>query len=64
MSMEFKDMPAFDVPFEVEVVDGEIAIVGPDGFCGSFTREAARESARRLMAASGDGDPTYQKPLG
>jgi hypothetical protein len=65
MSVELKDVPAFDVPFEVGVVDGEVVIMGPDGFCGSFTKEAARESSRRLAAAAGgDDNPTYQKPLG
>jgi hypothetical protein len=64
MQVELKDVPAFDVSLEVELVDGEIVIMGPDGFCGSFTREAARESGRRLLAAAGDDAPTYQKPLG
>lgn len=35
----------------VQVVDGEIVVLGPDGVAISMTVEAAAESARRLSAA-------------
>jgi hypothetical protein len=43
--------PAFDEPLEVSPVEGEIAITGPDGLCGSFTVQAAIASAQRLLDA-------------
>ena len=56
---------------EVFAVEGEIAIIGPDGAHISLTPQAAAVSARRLLAAvdeaSGGGEgggETYQKPLG
>ena len=36
----------------VQVVEGEIVILGPDGVAVSMTVEAAEESARRLAAAA------------
>jgi hypothetical protein len=45
--------PPFDVPMEVQVVDGEVVLTGPDGLNGSFTARAAAESAVRLMEAAG-----------
>ena len=61
-------LSAFDEPFEVTAVDGEVVLTGPDGVHASLTPQAARESARRIAAAvesleGGDGD-IYQKPLG
>ncbi len=57
---------AFDVPLEVTSVDGEVVITGPDGLCASLTLKAAITSARRLLAAAGEGcsQDIYQKPLG
>lgn len=63
-----KHLQAFDTPLEVTLIDGEVAITGPDGACLSLTREAAIASAKRLLeAADGqmpEGGETYQKPLG
>ena len=51
--------------FSEYLVEGEVVITGPDGFSGSFTRGAARESARRLLDVTRNDDgATYQKPLG
>lgn len=53
----------FSEAMAVEVADGAVVILGPNGFAGSLTPEAAEESARRLLAAAasaaGDdlGDP-------
>jgi hypothetical protein len=44
-------IPAFDQPLEIEIIEGEVVITGPDGLCASLTSEAARESARRLAEA-------------
>lgn len=59
-------LQAFDTPLEVRTVDGEIAIIGPDGVGISLTREAAIISARRLLEAAhvDEAAVTYQKPLG
>jgi hypothetical protein len=65
MAEASKSRPHFDTPLELERVDGEVVVTGPGGFCGSFTLEAARQSARRLLDLTGDDEgPTYQKPLG
>ncbi len=53
------EIPAFDQPLEIEVIEGEVVINGPDGLCASLTLQAARESERRLRAALariGSGD--------
>ena len=57
---------AVDQPLEVVVVEGEIAITGPEGVAISLTLAAAAASARRLQAAveEAGGGETYQKPLG
>ncbi len=58
---------AFDTPFEASLVDGEIVIIGPDGFNGSMTIEAARASMASLKHALGmvdEAEAIYQKPLG
>lgn len=57
---------AIDRPLEVERVDGEVVITGPDGINGSLTVDAARETAKRLSEALGDANDNeiYQKPLG
>jgi hypothetical protein len=51
MPIETGPIPAYDEPLEIEVIEGEIVITGPDGFCGSLTPEAATESERRLRLA-------------
>ena len=43
---------AFPQPMQVEAVDGEVVILGPDGLNGSMTPDAAEASARRLLAAA------------
>lgn len=55
-----------DTPLEVELVEGEVVITGPDGLGGSMTLEAARASADRLrkLVEQADGGEVYQKPLG
>ena len=45
-------IPSFEEPLEVVLIEGEVVITGPNGFCGSFTPAAAAESARRLAAAA------------
>ncbi len=44
----------FTEPLQISVVDGEVVLHGPDGIAGSFTPEAAAESAERLLAAAED----------
>ncbi len=44
-------IPTFSEPMEVTVEEGEIVVLGPNGVNGSFTPDAAEESARRLLAA-------------
>lgn len=56
----------FDTPLEVRTIDGEVAILGPDGLFASLTRDAAIVSAKRLLEAAGKAPAgeIYQKPLG
>lgn len=46
-----KPPPAFDVAPMVSVIEGEIVMVGPGAIAFSMTREAARETHRRLGLA-------------
>jgi hypothetical protein len=46
------ERPAFEEPMTVQVVDGEIVVLGPDAVGVSITPDAAEESARRLIAAA------------
>ena len=55
---------AFDTPLEIETVEGEVVITGPNGLCASLTVSAAIESAHRLLKAAQVDEETYQKPLG
>lgn len=50
---------AFSIPMIVEVVDGEVVVLGPDAVAISLTPAAAEESARRLLdaAAAARRDP-------
>jgi hypothetical protein len=36
----------------VEVIDGEVVILGPDGMAASLTPDSAEESSRRLADAA------------
>jgi hypothetical protein len=54
-------LEAIDEPMDVCVVEGEVAVLGPDGICGSFTAEAAEASGARLIKAAEQArqeDPT------
>ena len=42
----------YDEPMIVRVVEGDVVILGPDGFSASITPHAAEESARRLLQAA------------
>jgi hypothetical protein len=42
----------FDVPMTVQVVDGEIVVLGPSGVAIALTPEAARISGERLVEAA------------
>lgn len=58
-----------DEAIVVTVVEGEVVLGGPNGFNGSMTPAAAKETARRIAAAvdeiEGEEDgAVYQKPLG
>lgn len=51
---------------EVEAGAGGVTLASPGGVMVTLTREAAAQTARRLLHAAGeDLEPnTYQKPLG
>ena len=42
----------YDEPFDVDVLDGEVVILGPGSAGIALTAAAAAESARRLAAAA------------
>ena len=46
--MRRKPIPVYRDPFNVRLVDGEVAITGPSHMHGSMTPDAAEESAERL----------------
>ncbi|MDB5439131.1 MAG: hypothetical protein JWM33_1558 [Caulobacteraceae bacterium] len=43
---------AFNTPSDVQIIEGEVVVVGPEGIGHSFTPEAARETGRRLTGAA------------
>ena len=43
---------AYDTPTEVDAVDGEVTLSGPDGIGVSMTPEAAEATAARLLAGA------------
>lgn len=43
------DMQPHDQPSEVNAVDGEVQLDGPDGLAIAFTPEAAEETSQRLL---------------
>ena len=45
-------MSAIDTAMTVEVIEGEVVILGPDAISVSLTPSAAEESGRRLLAAA------------
>jgi hypothetical protein len=45
-------MSALDTAMTVEVVDGEVVVMGPDAVSVSLTPSAAEESGRRLVEAA------------
>ena len=52
-NFEMKPEPAYDVAPTVSVIEDEIVLVGPGAIAFSMTREAARETHRRLGVALG-----------
>ncbi len=56
-------------PLGIASVDGDIAIVGPDGLLALLSCEAATETGRRLLSIAGlieavTVSDVYQKPMG
>lgn len=45
-------LAALDTPMTVEVVDGEVVVLGPNAIAVALTPRAAEESARRLLEAA------------
>lgn len=52
----------FDVPMTVEVVEGEVVVLGPSGMAVALTPRAARISAERLRDAAQRADPGTTEP--
>lgn len=52
----------FDVPMTVEVVEGEVVVLGPSGMAVALTPQAARISAERLRDAAQRADPGTDQP--
>jgi hypothetical protein len=46
-------MKAYDNPSDVDAIDGEVTVNGPDGVGVSLTPDAALETARRLIEFAG-----------
>jgi hypothetical protein len=46
-----KPAPAYDVAPTISVIDDEVVVVGPGSVAFSMTRDAARETHRRLGLA-------------
>ena len=44
----------FDEATEIQAVDGEVELDGPDGVNGALTPEAAEETADRMFRASAE----------
>ncbi len=42
----------YDTPMTVQIVDGEVVVLGPDGFAAALTPDAARLSGERLIEAA------------
>lgn len=52
-NLQMRDfLDPFDVPMTVQVVEGEVVVLGPNGLAIALTPEAARVSAERLSAAA------------
>lgn len=58
-SFELMPAPPYDAAPTITVVDDEFVVLGPGAVAFSLTREAARETYRRLgvVLASPDGEP-------
>jgi hypothetical protein len=51
-------LSAHDVPMNVQVVDGEVIALGPDGLAIALTPQAARLSGQRLIEAASQAEPS------
>jgi hypothetical protein len=63
-TMSGKPGGPFVEPMATSAVDGEVAITGPGQVHGSFTPQAARESAARLNRAADEAERQAQAPQG
>lgn len=52
----------FDVPMTVQVVEGEVVVLGPSGMAVALTPQAARISAERLHDAAQRAEPGANEP--